>query len=74
MFRSFTPWTSAAANHRFFSEMSTPDIEVDVVDDAEEELIRWDPEAKNPLHLQVTFEDVSRAVYKIRSGKTSFLS
>lgn len=42
--------------------------EPDPVDSSEEELVKWDPEAKNPLHLQVTFEDVSRAVYKIRSG------
>ena len=42
---------------------------------AEEELIKWDPHAHNPLNLQVTFEDVSMAVYKIRSGKLfSFLS
>lgn len=37
-------------------------------DPMEEKLVPWDPDAKNPLHLQVTFEDVSRAVYKIRSG------
>lgn len=69
--RRFSPSLKSPAL-RLFSSTSTENentngVQSDV-DPMEEQLVKWDPDAKNPLHLQVTFEDVSRAVYKIRSG------
>jgi hypothetical protein len=69
MHRGFSSTFSPATSDQSDNEDNEAEEEESKPFDSEEVLVKWDPHLKNPLELTVTFEDVSMAVYKIRSGK-----